>query len=55
MVGQFSTPIDSLPPIVVAIIRKIRYTPDINPLHHLLAWPITNPDTAYGAIAAALH
>ena len=43
-----------LPPIVVAIIWKILYTPDISPLHHLLAWLglpihslITNPDTAH--------
>ena len=49
-----------LPPIVVAIIWKILYTPDISPLHHLLAWLgmpvhslITNPDTAIWAIAAA--
>lgn len=49
-----------LPPIVVAIIWKILYTPDISPLHHVLAWLglpvhslITNPDTAIWAIAAA--
>ena len=49
-----------LPPIVVAIIWKILYTPDISPLHHLLAWLglpihslITNPGTAIWAIAAA--
>lgn len=49
-----------LPPIVVAIIWKILYTPDISPLHHLLAWIglpvhslITNPDTAIWAIVAA--
>ncbi len=49
-----------LPPIVVAIIWKILYTPDISPLHHLLAWIglpvhslITNPNTAIWAIAAA--
>ena len=49
-----------LPPIVVAIIWKILYTPDISPMHHLLAWLgvpvhslITNPDTAIWAIAAA--
>ncbi len=49
-----------LPPIVVAIIWKILYTPDISPLHHLLAWIglpihslITNPATAIWAIAAA--
>ena len=27
-----------LPPIVVAIIWKVIYTPDIGPMHHLLAW-----------------
>jgi multiple sugar transport system permease protein len=49
-----------LPPIVVAIIWKIIYTPDISPLHHLLAWLglpvhslITNASTAIWAIAAA--
>ena len=49
-----------LPPIVVAIIWKVIYTPDISPLHHLLAWLglpihslITNPATAIWAIAAA--
>jgi multiple sugar transport system permease protein len=49
-----------LPPIVVAIIWKILYTPDISPLHHLLAWLgmpihslITNASTAIWAIAAA--
>jgi len=49
-----------LPPIVVAIIWKVLYTPDISPLHHLLAWLgvpvrslITNPATAIWAIAAA--
>ncbi len=49
-----------LPPIVVAIIWKVLYTPDISPLHHMLAWLglpvhslITNPSTAIWAIAAA--
>ncbi len=49
-----------LPPIVVAIIWKVIYTPDISPLHHLLAWLglpihslITNPATAIWAIAFA--
>ena len=49
-----------LPPIVVAIIWKVIYTPDISPLHHLLAWLglpvhslITNPTTAIWAIAVA--
>ena len=49
-----------LPPIVVAIIWKVLYTPDISPLHHLLVWLgipvrslITNPATAIWAIAAA--
>jgi multiple sugar transport system permease protein len=49
-----------LPPIVVAIIWKVIYTPDISPLHHLLAWfgmpihsLITNADTAIWAIAFA--
>lgn len=49
-----------LPPIVVAIIWKIIYTPDISPLHHLLAWLglpvhslITDARTAIWAIAAA--
>ncbi|HEY1932933.1 MAG TPA: sugar ABC transporter permease [Acetobacteraceae bacterium] len=49
-----------LPPIVVAIIWKVLYTPDISPLHHLLTWIglpvrslITNPSTAIWAIAAA--
>ncbi len=49
-----------LPPIVVAIIWKILYTPDISPLHHVLAWLgvpvhslVTNPATAIWAIAAA--
>ena len=49
-----------LPPIVVALIWKVIYTPDISPLHHLLAWAglpihslITDPATAIWAIAAA--
>jgi multiple sugar transport system permease protein len=49
-----------LPPIVVAIIWKVIYTPDISPLHHLLAWLgmpihslITDAGTAIWAIAAA--
>ncbi len=49
-----------LPPIVVAIIWKVIYTPDISPLHHLAAaigLPfhslITNASTAIWAIAAA--
>jgi multiple sugar transport system permease protein len=49
-----------LPPIVVALIWKVIYTPDISPLHHLLAWLglpvhslITDPGTAIWAIAAA--
>ena len=49
-----------LPPIVVAIIWKVLYTPDISPMHRTLAWVglpvsslITNPDTALWAIAAA--
>jgi multiple sugar transport system permease protein len=49
-----------LPPIVVAIIWKVLYTPDISPMHRTLAWIglpvsslITNPDTALWAIAAA--
>ena len=49
-----------LPPIVVAIIWKVLYTPDISPLHRALAFVglpvsslITNPDTALWAIAAA--
>lgn len=51
-----------LPPIVVAIIWKVIYTPDISPLHHLLArlgLPIhsliTDPATAIWAIAAARY
>jgi len=49
-----------LPPIVVAIIWKVIYTPDISPLHRLaaaLGMPfhslITNASTALWAIAAA--
>lgn len=49
-----------LPPIVVAIIWKVIYTPDISPMHHLLAWLgmpihslITNASTAIWAIAVA--
>lgn len=49
-----------LPPIVVAIIWKVIYTPDISPLHRSLAFfglPvtsfITDPDTALWAIAVA--
>jgi len=49
-----------LPPIVVAIIWKVLYTPDISPMHHLLAWLgmpihslITDASTAIWAIAAA--
>lgn len=49
-----------LPPIIVALIWKIIYTPDISPLHQILdrvGYPldslIANPDTALWAIAAA--
>ncbi|MDM0035127.1 sugar ABC transporter permease [Variovorax sp. J22P271] len=49
-----------LPPIVVALIWKIMYTPDISPLHRgleALGWPvrslIANPDTALWAISLA--
>ena len=49
-----------LPPIVVALIWKIVYTPDISPMHRALealGWPvrslIANPDTALWAIALA--
>ncbi len=49
-----------LPPIVVAIIWKVIYTPDISPMHRLLAFVglpvrslITHPDTALWAIAVA--
>lgn len=49
-----------LPPIVVALIWKILYTPDISPLHQALealGWPlrslIAHPDTALWAVVAA--
>src|SRR5690606_1889680 len=49
-----------LPPIVVALIWKIMYTPDVSPLHRMLdsvGLPfeslITNPNTALWAIAFA--
>ena len=49
-----------LPPIVVAIIWKVLYTPEISPIHHLLARVglpvsslITNPRAALWAIALA--
>lgn len=49
-----------LPPIVVALIWKIIYTPDVSPVHRALeaaGWPvrslIANPDTALWAIAFA--
>lgn len=49
-----------LPPIIVALIWKIIYTPDISPLHQVLdMWGITlpsliaNPATALWAIAVA--
>ena len=49
-----------LPPIVVAIIWKVIYTPDVSPMHRALeavGLPltslITDPDTALWAIAAA--
>ena len=49
-----------LPPIVVALVWKIIYTPDISPMHALLeqwGWPvrslIANPDTALWAIVVA--
>jgi multiple sugar transport system permease protein len=49
-----------LPPIVVAIIWKVLYTPDVSPLHRALAFIglpvsslITDPDTALWAVAAA--
>ena len=49
-----------LPPIVVAVIWKVIYTPDVSPLHRGLAAVglplgslITNPDTAIWAIVAA--
>lgn len=49
-----------LPPIVVALIWKIIYTPDVSPMHRLLeaidlpvGSLIANPDTALWAIAVA--
>ncbi len=49
-----------LPPIVVALIWKVLYTPEISPVHRLLAWAgfpvsslITNPRAALLAIAIA--
>ncbi len=49
-----------LPPIVVALIWKVIYTPDISPMHRALNFfglpissLITNPDTALWAIAFA--
>jgi multiple sugar transport system permease protein len=49
-----------LPPIVVAIIWKVLYTPDISPVHWAMAalgWPlptlITHPNYALGAIIVA--
>jgi len=49
-----------LPPIVVAVIWKILFTPDISPLHHALAAAgmpvhslIANPDLALWAIVVA--
>jgi multiple sugar transport system permease protein len=49
-----------LPPIVVAIVWKVLYTPEISPVHRLLAWVgypvsslITNPHAALWAIAIA--
>ena len=49
-----------LPPIVVAIIWKVLYTPDISPFHWFMEWLgfpvaslITNPDTALMAIIIA--
>jgi multiple sugar transport system permease protein len=49
-----------LPPIVVAIVWKVIFTPDVSPVHRGLAaigLPvhslIANPDTALGAIAVA--
>lgn len=49
-----------LPPIVVALVWKIIYTPEISPAHGVLAsigWPvrslIANPDTALWAIIVA--
>lgn len=49
-----------LPPIVVALIWKIMYTPEVSPIHRTLetlGWPIrsviANPDTALWAISLA--
>ncbi len=49
-----------LPPIVVALIWKILYTPEVSPLHRALeaaGWPvgslIADPDTALAAITVA--
>jgi multiple sugar transport system permease protein len=49
-----------LPPIVVALIWKILYTPEVSPVHHALeaiGWPlrslIANPETALWAISLA--
>ena len=49
-----------LPPIVVAVVWKVIFTPDVSPMHRALAaigLPlhslIANPDTALGAIAVA--
>ncbi len=49
-----------LPPIVVALIWKIMYTPDVSPVHRALehlGWPvrslIANPETALWAISLA--
>jgi multiple sugar transport system permease protein len=49
-----------LPPIVVALIWKIMYTPDVSPMHRTLeaiGWPvrslIANPDTALWALSLA--
>ena len=49
-----------LPPVVVALIWKIMYTPDISPLHRVLEWVglplsslIANPATALWAIVVA--
>jgi multiple sugar transport system permease protein len=51
-----------LPPIVVALIWKIIYTPDVSPMHRALealGLPvrslIANPDTALWAITAGRH
>lgn len=49
-----------LPPIVVALVWKVLYTPDVSPLHHLLDLLgihaesfITNASTALAAVAVA--